>query len=708
VTTTPLRQAYLDFSEGRVDAAREACRELLARAPEHAGALHLLGLIAHQAGDRAGSESMLRRAANAPDATTFHWLTFAQLCRDLIDDREAIAAARRAVELDESSVLAWFCLGNLLREAREFEQSADCFARAIRCDPAFWQARANLALVRARLGAQAEGIAELRRLRREQPVNAELRGNFAGLLQELGHFAEAESEARSAAVLEPAVLEHHLRVAEIEMQRGRHSMALAGLAAIEARWPDDHRLLTLKVHGLRHLDQNEAALALCRDALAKGIDAPDLLRAYGLAAQSAGQELLALELFDRAAGASAAARTAALALSDKGLLLTELGRTADAVSVLSLAVERDPALADARYNRANAKRHEPHDPDIAAMERLLDTHVPYRDGLLLHFALGKAYFDAGKIDEAFRHWHEGNRMKRASIDYDAAEASRQLSAIAARPVEFARGPLTESRLSELPIFIVGMPRSGSTLVEQILAAHPDIHGGGELLQLRGLFEAGLTAAPGAQPTAPSARGATQDDALDRLADAALARLRRASIGALRVTDKDLANFQHLGFIHRVFPQARIIHCRRDPLESCFSAYTRLFFGSFGFVYQMDELGRYYRDYDALMTHWRSALPRRAFMEIDYEALVSQPEAETRRLLDFVGLAWNDRCLRFFESGRTVSTSSAAQVRRPIYRSSLHRTDPLRARLQPLIVALGDLVPQGIAPGAAPGALGAGP
>src|ERR1700690_3980076 len=177
-----MRQAYLDFSAGRLDAAREACRELLTKAPEHAGALHLLGLIGHHAGDRAGAESLLRRAAHSPDATALHWLSYAELGCKRIDDREAIAAARRAVELDETSVLAWFCLGNLLREARELENSRECFERALRCDPAFWPARANRALVQARLGAQAEGIADLRQLLREQPDNAELGGNFAGFL----------------------------------------------------------------------------------------------------------------------------------------------------------------------------------------------------------------------------------------------------------------------------------------------------------------------------------------------------------------------------------------------------------------------------------------------------------------------------------------------------------------------------------------------
>jgi tetratricopeptide (TPR) repeat protein len=698
VTNTPLRQAILDFSAGRPDSARRACRELLALAPEHAGALHLLGLISHQDGDLAQAEQLLRGAAESPDATALHCLSYAELCCKPVDLERAIAVARRAVAIDATSVLGWFCLGNWLRDAEQLESSRDCYQKALGQDPTFWQARANHALVLARLGAAAQGVDELERLLADRPGNVELHTSLAALLQDLGRYEQAAHEAQQAAQLEPEALEPRLRLAEIEMQRGRYSAALAALHAGNLRWQDDPRRIALEAHVLRHLDQNETAAALCRNAVTRGIESPELLRAYGLAAQSARQEMLALELFDRAAARSAVPRARALALSDKGLLLAELGRPAEAAAAFAAAVQRAPALAEAWYQRANAKAYAPGDPDIGAMERLLHAGAAYRDRLLLHFALGKAQFDAGRIDAAFRHWHEGNRLKRASIDYDPLEASRQMTAIAAQPpVESAWRAAAGPRLSELPVFIVGMPRSGSTLVEQILSSHPDICGGGELMQLRSLFAPVSPATPGA----PAEESERQADSPDRLAAAALERLTRASTQALRVVDKDLGNFLHLGTIHRLFPRARIIHCRRDPLETCFSAYTRLFFGSYDFAYQMDELGRYYRDYHVLMRHWRSALPGRVFLEIDYETLVEDPERETRRLLDFLGVAWSDRCLRFFDSDRAVGTSSAAQVRRPIYRSSLNRTLPLRTQLQPLIAALGDLAAAGAAPGCAP-------
>jgi hypothetical protein len=307
------------------------------------------------------------------------------------------------------------------------------------------------------------------------------------------------------------------------------------------------------------------------------------------------------------------------------------------------------------------------------MQRVLDEHGVYRDRLLLHFALGKAHMDAGNTAQAFSHWHEGNRMKRDILDYDADAMTEYMTSIAAQPLHSdAQNSSTGVHLSDVPVFIVGMPRCGSSLVEQILASHPDVCGAGELVQLRALFEAAEHARP--------------------LAQMALERLRRFSSQAGRIIDKDLGNFLHLGIAHRTFPRARIIHCRRDPVDTCFSTYTKLFVGGYGFAYDMRELGLYYRGYNALMAHWRRVLPAGTFMEIDYETLVSEPRAETQRLLEFLGLPWNDACMRFFETPRIVNTASFAQVRQPMYRSSIGRALHLRSHLQPLIAALGDLAP----------------
>jgi len=664
-----LRLAVQSFAEGRVDAARELCRDILRVFPEQAGALHLLGIIAHGNRDQSEARSLLRRAAESPDTTALYLLSYAELCCKPVDRDAAVDAARRAVALDPALPLGWLCLGGLLLELRQFDASRGCFERTLDLDPQCWQARGGLAIALARVGNVAEAIRRFEILLSEEPDNAGAREHYAALLQDLGRYEDALTHAERAAAQRPDLLQ--LRAADIEIQIGRYGSALARLDAAEKTWPSEVELLTLKAHALRLVDRYDEAVALCRSALRKGVESAELLRAHGLALQLAGQETEALTMFDRAAAANSAT-----ALSDKGVLLTQLGRLAEACDTFDQALAREPALADAWYNKTNATSHAPDDPDIVAMERLLGGYCSCRDRLLLHFALGKAHMDTGNADAAFAHWHDANRMKRAMVDYDGDAVARRMMATAARPLGVdALDPATGPRLSDQPVFVVGMPRSGSTLIEQILASHPEVHGAGELIQLRALFEA---AAPGAESST---------------AEAVLDRLRRFSTRA-RIIDKDLGNFLHLGLIHRIFPRARIIHCRRDPLDTCFSAYIRLFTGNWGFTYDLGELGRYYRGYHALMAHWRKALPSEVFLEIDYETLVEAPQNETRRLLDFLGLPWNDACARFFETERTVGTASFAQVRRPIYRSSIGRGLSVRSHLRPLIEALGDLAPAG--------------
>jgi tetratricopeptide (TPR) repeat protein len=674
----PLRRALQDFSSGRVDDARAATGRILRDFPDNTAALHLSGIIAHSSGDQAEALALLRRAAEAPDTTALYVLSYAELGCKPLDAQAAVDAARRAVALDAALPLGWLVLGSLLLEMRQFEESGACFERALRLDEHLWRARAGLSLGLARRGSTEAAVACFEALLRAEPGNAEARDLYAQLLQDLGRYEDALSQADQAAAQRPDSPDLALRGADIELQLGRHSAALSRLDVLEKTWGNEVKLLALKAHALRLLDDYDGAAVLCRDTLARGLESAELKRVYGLAQQLAGREEEALCLFDAAAAANSA-----IALSDKGVLLTQLGRMSEACEAFDQALVREPFLADAWYNKANARSHTPGDPDIAAMEELLGAHCPNRDQVLLHFALGKAHMETGDAEKAFAHWHAANRMKRVMIDYDADAALRRMASMAAGPADFdARVSATGVRLSEVPVFVVGMPRSGSSLLEEILASHPRVYGGGELMQLRSLFERGL--APGAGMAAPGVDSS--------IAEAVCRKLQRLSPQALRIVDKDLANFLHLGSIHRIFPRARIIHCRRDPLDTCFSAYTRLFLGNWEFTYDLGELGRYYRGYHALMAHWREVLPSETFLEIDYEALVAEPENETRRVLDFLGLPWHEACLRFFETTRRVGTASFAQVRRPIYRSSVGRGRSLSPHLRPLIEALGDLAP----------------
>ena len=342
----------------------------------------------------------------------------------------------------------------------------------------------------------------------------------------------------------------------------------------------------------------------------------------------------------------------AAALHNLGTLQNESGRPNEALAAFERALELDPASADAWFNRSDLVRFAKGDAAIGRMEALLARSRGQRERTLLHFALGKAWMDAGDGARAFSHFDEGNRLKRATLAY-ALDADLAKMREAARPVNGA------TLSSDLPVFIIGMPRSGTTLVEQILASHPAMFGAGELKILPDLVESG------------------ESD----IGSAYLERIGGMASGKLRIIDKLPGNFLYAGLV----AGARIIHCRRDPVDTCLSCYTKLFTDGQDFTYDQRELGLYYLGYAGLMEHWRSVLPR--FIEINYEDVVSDLEGAARKLVAFCGLDWDAACLSFHQTQRPIRTASVNQVRQPIHGGSVGRWKAYAPYLQPLLSAL---------------------
>ena len=304
--------------------------------------------------------------------------------------------------------------------------------------------------------------------------------------------------------------------------------------------------------------------------------------------------------------------------------------------------------------------------------------------------MSKAFADIGDRERSFKSLLEGAALKRKQVVYDEAAALDVLERT--RDVftpEFLREHEGAGEPSPLPIFILGMPRSGTTLVEQILASHPRVFGAGEIGDFaEALREVGSAAAPGRQ--FPEAVSLMSGDHLRRLGADYVARIRAAAPTAARIANKEVSNFRYVGLIHLALPNARVIHVRRDPTDTCFSCFTKLFVGNgLPYSYDLGELGRYYRAYEALMAYWRAVLPQGAMLETQYEEVVADVEGQARRLVSYCGLEWDARCLDFHRTERHVRTASLAQVRQPIYKGSVGRwrayeafLDPLRAELEP--------------------------
>lgn len=419
---------------------------------------------------------------------------------------------------------------------------------------------------------------------------------------------------------------------------------------------------------------------------------PDYARAYnnlGNTLRTLGRWEEALETYDQAISLRTAGFEAAL--ENKALLLKALGRRVESLQATEQALQLDPHSVAAWHIRAQLRKFTAADPEIAAMEAALAAREPrlcLEDRARLRFALGKAWLDAGNAERAFEHLHEGNRLKRSTVTYDAESSGRWMGEIVARFTPDLMARLAGAGDSTAtPVFIVGMPRSGTSLVEQILASHPEVHGAGELTLLRDLVAGIAVAAPGGPGSYPQWLAQLEPRDLAPLGRRYAERLSALAPGRQRVIDKEPLNFLYCGLIHLMLPNARIVHCRRNALDTCLSCYTKPFVGELGFAYDLRELGLYYRHYERLMAHWRALLPPACFLEVDYETLVEDLEGQGRRLVDFCGLEWNQACLSFYQTPRQVLTASATQVREPLYRTSVGRWKSYARYLTPLMGAL---------------------
>ncbi len=394
-----------------------------------------------------------------------------------------------------------------------------------------------------------------------------------------------------------------------------------------------------------------------------------------------------------AEGAAAAFR-AALAIDpafgdaacNLGRVLLEAGAVDEAVTWFERAIAIDPGNSHYHLELVRS-RSGPLEPERLGALEALSTQGRGRNRAAqidLHFGLAKAYEDGGRYDDAFRELTAGNALKRAAVNYnEAAELGFFTS------LERTIGaPLVESlraygNPSEQPVFVFSMPRAGSTLVEQILAAHPQVAAAGESAEFGRLI---AEVRPGVGTAAPpEAVGASLRTLGDRYLDATA----QLAAGKARLTDKTLANFTLAPLIHMALPNARLIHVRRNWLDTCFSSYATLFLGSYvSFSYDLAELGRYYSAYDRLMTRWRAILPPDRFLEVTYEDVIAHLEPAARRIVAFCGLPWDDACLDFQAARRPVRTASAFQVRQPLYDSSIGRAQRFAAHLEPLITASG--------------------
>lgn len=676
-----LRRAHAHWTAGQAREAEQLCLNVLAAVPGQADALHLLGLIAHAHGQLELAITHLEAACATRQVPAAYWANLAELCRLSGRLAQAEAAGREAVARDAGFVAGWNNLGIVLQEAGKFDESRACLERVVALQPASAPACNNLANTYRRLGRFDLAESHYRRALALNPDYAEAHSNLAFLLSTQGSFDEAADEARLAIDLDPRLVGAYLNLAEIEMSRHRGDASLRALDMLSAFAPREPAALAARAKALRQLERFDEALHWAHEAVAAAPRSADAHHTLAIVLQSLGRTDAALAAYEQAIALPGAAHEEALL--GRATLLLEAGRSEDALAAFDTTLDAFPDSVRVLAARADARTFTADDPDIGKLEAFVaeGDARSLTERIAARFALGKAFMDVGDAPRAFAHLDEGNRLKRASFSYDSAALGAWIARIAEtfdarRCAELAGAGVA----SELPVFVIGMPRSGTTLIEQILASHPQVTGAGELNALRLSIEAA--------GTYPENVATLTRDALARIGADYLARVTPLAEGRARLVDKMPANFLYAGLIPLILSGARIVHARRDPVDTCLSCYTKLFGAEQRFAFNQTELGEFYRHYDALMAHLRTVLPPERFIEVDYEAVVDDVEREARRLIDFIGLPWDDACVAFHRTRRVVRTASVNQVRRPIYATSKGRWRRYAPHLQPLLAALG--------------------
>jgi tetratricopeptide (TPR) repeat protein len=570
------------------------------------------------------------------------------------DGDGAVAALRRAVSLKPEMPDAWRALGDHLTAMGDASDADDAYAQHIKFsthDPRLMEAAAALCENRIPMAEQL-----LRTHLKQHPTDVPALRMLAEVAARLKRYADAAVLLGRALELAPSFLPARHNFALVLHRQRKPAEALSHVEKLLAADPVNPGYRTLKATISSSIGDYDTALELYAGVLA---DYPNNARVW----------------------------------MSYGHALKTTNRQSDCVQTYRRSIELAPHLGEAYWSLANLKTFRFTEGDIAAMQaQLAQGKLSDDDRLQFHFALGKAFEDAGQFAESFKHYEEGNRIRRAGIGYDADWNSEQMRrAKALFTQEFFAERAGQGADAADPIFIVGLPRSGSTLLEQILSSHPLVEGTMELADMVNIVRELGGAHSRSDSTYPQPIAALDADALRALGERYIAQTRiYRRTDAPFFIDKLPNNFAHTGLIHLILPRAKIIDARRHPLGCCFSGYKQHFARGQHFTYGLDEIGRYYRDYVELMAHYDATLPGRIHRVI-YERMIEDTEGEVRRVLDYCGLPFDERCLRFHENERAVRTASSEQVRRPIYREGVDHWRNYEPWLDPLKSALGSVL-----------------
>lgn len=651
-------------SENKLDEAQIILKNILDANPSQSLALHLSGIIAYQLGKHLEAIQLIEQAIKNNPNNALFYSNLGEMHRQLHNIALSIQHGQQAVLLDPHSAIALANLGLAFFDAKQYDRAEEFHQSALSIHPKLTTSLNNLGSIYQSQGKFEQAIEFYKKAIIASPRFAEPYNNLGALLLQRQDFTKAFEYLKQAITLMPTFAIAYCNL----------GLALIGLLQYNKAEEHFEKALRLKPN------YAEAYYGLAKVYLQREqfIDAekfihnatlinPKKTEFYPLFAEiycEQNKHTKALKYLDHAI--SLDENTSNLFLQ-KGKILMEMGEISCAEEAfIKVTQNQDPdAQLLAYYSLVQLQKIKPNNTYLKALLSIKNSDKQE----FLYFALGKCFDDLGESSKAFDYFTKGCKIKRERITFNINEqihfTHQLIQHFSKERIEYFR---TFANPSKLPIFIVGMPRSGTTLVEQIISSHSDVYGGGELKYFSNLIHSSI-------------------QKLSDVANEYLSILRCFSANTQHITDKMPQNFMAIGLIHAIFPNAKIIHVKRNPIDTCLSCYTKLFSQGHFYSYDLTELAQYYLCYQQIMDHWYHILPASTFLDIEYESIVNNLEIEARKLISYCDLPWNPTCLQFYESKRNVRTASFMQVRQPIYLSSNNRWRRYEKELAPLLKIL---------------------
>ncbi|MEZ0224836.1 MAG: sulfotransferase [Alphaproteobacteria bacterium] len=681
-----LQLALQHQEAGRLQQAEVILKQILQVQPECAPAWHTLGLVAHNAGKTEMAAGFVEKAIAYNGKVALFHANLGEMYRLLKNPDKAVEHGRKAVALDPKLVSAHSNLGIAYFDQEEFEKAETCHRAALKLNPDFPPSLNNLGSIHRERKEDEKALEYYNRARAVSPDYLEPLNNIGATLVRMDKPEEALSALNIALIKRPNYAEAHCNKGYALLALDQIPQAMISFATALQLRADYAEAFIGIARGRREEQQLEIAEAAARRALEINPDMAEGWSVLGSVYTSQGMNEKARQAFDKALELDADNMGAKMGI---GNLMLESGNLKEAEAIFRTAADTGKDHIGALFSLIQAKKVKPGDKELAALEEegRNIAKLPESKATYIHFALGKAYDDLGEADKAFPHFIEGCRMKRKRLHYDANAKEQSFARV--REVfsaDFIKSHQGQGFRSDAPIFVLGMPRSGTTLTEQIIASHPDVHGAGEIFDL--LDIAGSRPKPNETPFPENMLSASPKQ-LEDMGRRYATGLQARNPKAKKITDKMPINFLHIGLIHLILPEAKIVHVSRHPLDTCISCFTRLFAHNQDCTYDLKELGRFYRSYSDTIKHWRKVLPKNAFYDVRYEDLVEDTETQSRKLIEYCGLDWNDACMEPHKHERSIKTASVTQVRQPVYKTSVARWKKYEKFLGPLIEGLGD-------------------